>query len=98
MTPLLNIKKDMAKAVEYFEMAAEELHIDSLYNLGYLYEHGIGVEQDGTKAISYYEKAAQYDDVSSIQALIRIYNEGTIIQRNDLIAQTWKRKLNFEPK
>ena len=95
MTPLLNVKKNMEKAIEYFEMAADQDHLDALYNLGYIYENGIDVEIDERAAIYYYETAADLGDSSSIQALIRIYSEGKIVERDDLMAQRWRRKLKF---
>ena len=79
----------------YFEMAADADHIDALYNLGYMYENGIGVEVDAKAAIYYYETAADFDDIAAIQALIRIYSEGKIVERDDLMAQRWRRKLKF---
>ncbi len=54
--------QDYEKAREYWEQAAEKGNADALYNLGILYEHGLGVEQDYDKAREYYEKAIATGD------------------------------------
>ena len=96
MTPLLHVEQDLSIALHYFKQAAQEEHLDSVFNLGYMYENGVGVEVDGEQALMYYEIAADYDDISAIQAIIRLYLEGKVIQRDDLMAQRWKRRLKFE--
>ena len=93
MTPLLQLQKDMQKALYYFEQAALEEHVDAIYNLGFFYENGIGVERNASLAINYYEHAAELEDVSAIQALIRIYSEGSIVMKDEVSAQRWKRIL-----
>ena len=42
------------------------------YELGTLYEQGLGVEQDLDKAIELYQEAAQYENEDAIAALERL--------------------------
>ena len=49
---------DNEGALEWFTKAAELGNIDAHYNIGVMYEKGIGVEKDMEKAVYHYEKAA----------------------------------------
>jgi len=46
------------RAIEYFEMAAAQGHIDAMINLGYIYIAGRGVELDKKKSAHWYRLAA----------------------------------------
>ena len=52
------LEKDVTRAVELYEHAAEIGVIDAHYNLGCLYREGTDVEKDMAKAIRHYEAAA----------------------------------------
>jgi uncharacterized protein len=92
-TPLLNVPQNMEKAIYYFELAAEQEQIDSIYNLAYIYEQGMFSEVNGEKAVYYYQLAAELDDVTAIHALIRLYSEGSIIPKNEVMAKKWSNYL-----
>ena len=47
------------KAVEYYRKAAEMGYDVAQCDLGYMYEHGMGVEQSYEKAAEWYEKSAE---------------------------------------
>lgn len=53
---LLGQEKDVLQALHWFEQAAKSHHIDSIYNLGFLYENGMGVPRNGKKALYYYKE------------------------------------------
>ena len=59
------LEKDVARAVELYERAAELGVIDAHYNLGCLYSEGAGVEKDTAKAFRHYEAAAMCGHVSA---------------------------------
>ena len=61
----LGLQKNMPKAVELFEEAAELGSIKALAHLGNLYSHGKGVQEDKAKAIEFYKKAAMQGHISS---------------------------------
>lgn len=52
------VAQDYAKAMEWYEKAAEAGSPDAMYQIGYLYYHGQGVNQDDGKAKEWYEKSA----------------------------------------
>ena len=92
-TPLLNVSQNIEKAIYYFELAAEQEQIDSIYNLAYIYEQGMSGEVNGDKAVYYYQLAAELDDVTAVHALIRLYSEGVIIPKNEVMAKKWSNYL-----
>jgi hypothetical protein len=55
-----------------------------LYQLGTIYESGLGVEIDNEKAISYYDRAAKKGNGASQFRLGMLYEEGHILQQNIL--------------
>ena len=56
---------DEKKAFELFHQAAEQGDENSLLNLGYCYDEGIGTKKDKTKAMYWYKRAAQNGDLSA---------------------------------
>ena len=59
----LGLEKDVARAAELFERAAELGSKEAHLSLGVLYMKGTGVEKDTAKAIRHYEAAAMCGDV-----------------------------------
>ena len=49
------MEKDVTMAVELYERAAELGVKKAHFNLGIMYDNGIGVEKDTAKAIRHYE-------------------------------------------
>ncbi len=49
---------EMAHAVELFRRAAEQHNSLAAYDLGYCYEHGMGVSADRVQAYAWYQRAA----------------------------------------
>jgi len=79
--------KNIAKAVKYYKRAAELGEKDAHYNLGVLYEEGVGVKKDAAKAIQHWEAAAMCGHVSAR------YNLGCVEKDYgswDLALQHWK--------
>ncbi len=68
---------DYKKAQNLFELAALQNNPYSVTNLGYMYEHGFGVDQDINKAIEYYTKGAELGNNTSFNNLALIYYFGT---------------------
>ena len=80
------LEKDVARAFELYERAAELGVIDAHYNLGVLYDEGTDVEKDTAKAIMHYEAAAMCGDV------LARYNLGCEehdAENHDLALQHW---------
>ena len=59
------VTQDYEKAFEIFSYLHDNGILESCYYLGYMYEHGDGVEQDIAKALAYYRK--QCDSQSSLR-------------------------------
>jgi len=56
-------QQDYTKALELFHQAAELGYAGAYFNIGCIYDRGLGVKQDGKKARHYYELAAIGGDV-----------------------------------
>ena len=50
--------KNLPEAAKYTQMAVEKGYVRAQYQLGYLYEEGLGVPQDWEKSFHWYLKAA----------------------------------------
>ncbi len=61
--------------VRYLSKGAELNHSAALFNLGFMYHAGKGVEQDYEKAISYYERAANMGHPTALFALKFLYRK-----------------------
>ncbi|EJK49417.1 hypothetical protein THAOC_31712 [Thalassiosira oceanica] len=62
---LLGLEKDVTRAVELYERAAELGTKEAIFDLGCIYDEGTDVEEDIAKAIQHYEAAAMRGDVSA---------------------------------
>jgi TPR repeat protein len=64
------------QARPWCEAAAKEKLLGGYYCLGYLYQHGFGVDPNLKKALEWYQQAASRGNVASMQALGRMYENG----------------------
>ena len=60
------MEKDIEKAVQYYQLAAEQGEPYALNNLGCCYSGGEGVEQDYEKAMQYFQAAAEQGNADAI--------------------------------
>jgi TPR repeat protein len=65
----VGVAEDFKKAIEYYQLAANQNIPNAYYNLGVCYEKGHGVAKDETKAIEFYHIAAKYNDSDALLAL-----------------------------
>ena len=73
------VKKNYTLAFEYFSQAAQLHNPEALYNLGYLYQRGLGVPRvDKQKSVKYLTSAADQGQVLAHWQL-GINNEGTCV-------------------
>jgi len=54
--------KKYESAVDQYRKAAEQGYVTAQFNLGVLYEYGLGVRQDYGQALVWYRKAAEQGD------------------------------------
>jgi TPR repeat protein len=71
------VKKDRAKAAEWWEKASGRGHEAATSNLAWCYKHGNGVERDGGMALELYLKAAELGSAEAVWSLGSIYRYGT---------------------
>jgi localization factor PodJL len=70
------LPKDLSKAAEWYERAAEGGLAVAQYRLGSLYERGQGVAKDLTKAAGWYQRAADQGNVNAMHNLAVLMSEG----------------------
>lgn len=86
---LLSQQQNVEKAIEFFEMAATEHHVDALFNLGYIFAEPQYQMLDGAKALHYFKQAALLGDTEAKWQLAKHYEQGLIVEHNEREAQKW---------
>jgi hypothetical protein len=76
------VAQDNAKAVEWYEKAADKGYTDAMVNLGMHYANDLGVARDYAKAREWYEKAAAKDNATAMVNLAVLYHNGQGVARN----------------
>ncbi|KAL7720439.1 Protein kinase domain-containing protein [Entamoeba marina] len=76
------VEKDINKAIEYYERAANLNNSNALYNLGIIFSNGDGIEKDINKAIDYYERASKLNDSNALNDLGIIYSNGDGVEKD----------------
>ena len=69
-------QKEYIKALNKFKPLAEQGHIPSQMNLGWMHHKGLGVEQNYKTAIKWYEMAANQDNEDAQHTLGNLYRNG----------------------
>lgn len=80
-----NIEQDYKKALEYYEMAADQDNIYAQYSLGYMYQYGKGVKKDLDEALVWYTRSADGDNIDAFNNLGVVYEE----KSNSKRAKEW---------
>lgn len=78
------IERNYTRALEYFQRAAlTDTEPDSMFNTGYIYQHGLGVAKDPALAAQWYYKSAnKFGHFSSIYVLGIMYMAGEGVARS----------------
>jgi TPR repeat protein len=87
---------NMPLAYKEFRAAAEEGHSDSQFNVGLMFEQGIGVEKDEKEAIVWYGKAAEQGNVLAQYNLAVLYENGRGTAVDFAQANEWYRKASAQ--
>ena len=69
-------QKEYIKALKEFKPLAEQGHVPSQMNLGWMHHKGLGVEQNYKTAIKWYEMAANQDNEDAQHTLGNLYRNG----------------------
>lgn len=77
-----NVKKDEAKAVEWYQKSADQNYADGLWGLGFCYDIGEGTGKNNQKAAELYKKASDLGNVRAKRSLGYLYQLGEGVERN----------------
>ncbi len=83
---------DYKRAAYYFEQAALQGDSTAQYNLGYMYEEGLGVIKDSGRAAYWYEKAAKNGELEAQYNLALLYAHGDGVKQSYEDAIYWYTK------
>lgn len=83
-------------AYEEFLTAANDGHADSQFNVGLMYEQGIGVSKDEMEAIEWYTKSALQDNSAAQFNLGVLYENGRGTRIDYSKANKWYRKASVQ--
>ena len=84
-------RADYETAFKEWRPLAEQGEAEAQYNLGALYDKGLGVPQDDAKAVHWYRLAAEQGDVKGQYTLGLMYDRGQGIPQDDTKAVPWYR-------
>ena len=76
------VRQDYAKAVEWFEKAANQGNSSAQSNLGLMYYQGLGVSQDYAKAVDLYKKSANQGVAAAQVNLGVMYENGRGVRQD----------------
>ena len=85
--------QDYGQARAWFEKAAAQDDAQAQFNLGSLYNAGLGVAQDYAQARAWWEKAAAQDHAKAQYNLGVLYENGQGITRDYDKARAWYEKV-----
>lgn len=89
-----SVMKNLKDASYWWTRAAEQGHVLAQYNLGLMYERGVGVEMDAKQAFHWFKEAAKGGD-SAAQAKVFVYNSvkpRVVVET----AQSWSESISGE--
>jgi hypothetical protein len=76
-------------ALREWQPLAESGHRDAQFNLGLLYENGLGVARDDAEALRWYRRAAEAGDAAAQYNVGLFYAMGRGVAPNDVQAYAW---------
>ncbi len=80
---------DYATAVREWRPLADQGDGVAQYNLGAMYDEGLGVPQDYVQAVKWYRKAAEQGHASAQYSLGAMYAQGHGVTQDYVQAHTW---------
>ena len=84
--------KDYAKALKYYQYAAENNDSQAQFSLGAMYDMGYGVTQNYAEAMKWYLKAANQGHVSAQNNIGVMYEKGQGVKQDHSEANKWYQK------
>ena len=83
------MRKDEAKAVKWYRLAAKQEYAPAQFNLGTMYRNGNGVPKDYPEAVQWYRKAAEQGDAMAQGSLGVMYYNGYGVPIDFVQAHVW---------
>ncbi len=80
---------DYDTALKEFRPLAEQGHPKAQYNLGVMYQLGLGVPQDNQEAAQWCRLAAEQGHAGAQVLLATMYHLGQGVPRDDVLAHMW---------
>ncbi len=80
---------DYHTAVKEFQLSAKWGDVKARYNLGVMYQLGLGVPQDDQEAVRWYRLAAEQGDASAQFKLGVMYDKGKGVLKDYVLAHMW---------
>ncbi len=90
------VEQDRRKAAEWFQKAAAQGVAEAQFNLGTMYEMGVGVKKDEKKALEWLEKAATQGFADAQFNVANMYATGRGTEKNLSRAITWYDKAGVQ--
>ncbi|UCD69836.1 MAG: sel1 repeat family protein [Betaproteobacteria bacterium] len=95
------VSRDYAKAMQWWQQAAQKEHVRAQNGLGVLYRDGDLGEPDKKRAAYWFRRSAENGYVYAMYSLAMLYRDGDGVARDDVEAHKWfnlASALNFDPK
>lgn len=97
---MFGLTRDWEAYIHWISLAAEQQYTPAFYNLGFVYEAGLGREASLPQALAWYTKGARLGHLASTQKLIDHYNGRYAFRYffslgplRNLYAAVWRRRL-----
>ena len=87
-----DFKTCCVEAAMFYRAAAEKGHVEAQFELGSMYQFGIGVEKNNFQAAKWYRRAAKQGHGEAMCRLANLYQRGLGMRKNGLTALFWKLK------
>ena len=86
---LFGLRKDYARAFEWYSRASEKRYPFAVFRLGVMYEQGWHVAKDGTKATRLFEDAAWLGSAEAQHYLGLLYFQGQLVPKSFTWSYAW---------
>ncbi|MCH5340321.1 MAG: tetratricopeptide/SEL1-like repeat protein [Acetatifactor sp.] len=86
------VEQDSAKAIEWYEKAADLGYTSAMSNIGYMYYRGEGVDQNYAQAMEWYGKAANLGNSNAMDWVGYMYQYGLSVEQDYTKAMEWYEK------
>ena len=83
------VAKDLVKAFQYFEIAANNGDASAQHDLAYMYSTGEGVERDDKKAFEWLKKSAEQGNAVAQDDLGVVYGDGRGVAQDWIQSYRW---------